>query len=179
MKSQGLELFEPLLQVSPENMKPRLLNYAEQIKRERQREESTSRPAEILTAIVAIYDRIDTKKRMTNTDLLEELNRDLEKDLQYNTRSLGWAMRELGFTPERSKGGKTRLYTIDEDKLRRLCGRYQVYFPENSNIQPLHLQKNGQNGKNGTLLNFESNCNTDTQTVSTVSREHKPTEDPQ
>jgi len=176
------ELFEPLLQVSPENMKPRLLNYAEQIKKERQREESTSRPAEILTVIVAIYDRIDAKKRLSNDDLIEELNRDLEKDLLYNSRSLGWAMRELGFTPERSKARKTRLYTIDEDKLRRLCERYQVYIPEDSNIQPLHLQKNGQNGQNGQLLSFESECKTDTptiSTVSTVSRDHNPPEDPQ
>lgn len=175
------ELFEPLLQVAPENMKPRLLNYAEQIKKERQREESTSSPAEILTAIVEIYNRIDAKKRLANKDLIDELNRNLEPELLYNTRSLGWAMRELGFTSERSKGGKTRLYAIDENKLRRLCGRYQVYFPENSDIQPLHLQKNGENGKNGTLQNFESKYNKDAQTVSTVStvsREHNPTKDP-
>ena len=131
------ELISPLLVMATifgnEEAVKAVERYGRQFEKEINAMESYSDDAVILEAFLELTRSSpnDTPEWILVKDLVDKLNRDLEKPT-YTSEYIGKRLTALGFQKKRVHGGK-RAYLVDLELLKRLCDRYGIPFYEDLN----------------------------------------------
>lgn len=149
------EVFEPLIQVAPNEVRKIIIDYGLRLEGSRKIEESTSFEGDVLRATLKIVKNNTIGKFMAK-DVYEAFKDETDMDADYLSKNEGSIKNKIGRVLKNKfhlEKGHHKEYFIDKPKLYRLMKRYapdlnaEEYLGNLDNF--VGLEKSGQSGQSG------------------------------